>query len=454
MNITQEETGDNLALVHIQLTEEDYTEKVNSKLKDYRKKANMPGFRPGMVPMGMIKKMYGQSVLANEVNELISDGINSHIKENKLDLLGNPLPNTEKNKTFDFDNQKAFDFYFDIALSPEIDLEINDQISVPYYKIAVGNDEIEKAIKSVLNQNAEAFDEETVEKDSHVAATIHQVDADGKIVPGPGGHYEDIDFDISEIASEEKQKLFIGQQKDAKIQAIPEELFGSKEKAGVILKEAGKKEALIDSAFAFEITGIHGKKLPELNEELFKKLYPEDDLKTEDDLKDRLKKDIAAQHEIESDKQLLNDVTEKLIESTDITLPDDFLKRWLLENGEGKITKEQVEEQYESYSKTAKWQLIEAKLRKEFPDELAIDEEDIRNEVRRYFFKGNIPEEKDAGIEQIVDQVLSSPQEKERIGQTIMGNKYTRFFKEKITKEEKEVTLEQFIEMISKQNAS
>ncbi len=452
MNITQEETGDNLALVHIQLTEEDYAGKVSSKLKDYRKKANMPGFRPGMVPMGMIKKMYGQSVLANEVNELISEGINNHIKDNELKLLGNPLPNTEKSRTLDFDNQKEFDFYFDIALSPEIDLEINDQISVPYYKITVGNDEIEKAVKSLLNKNAEAFDEETVEKDSHVAVTIHQVDAEGNIVSG--GHYEDIDFDINEIASEEQQKLFIGQQKEAKIQAVPAELFGTKEKASPILKEAGKKDELLNNAFAFEISGIHGKKLPELNEEFYKKLYPEEALKTEEEFKNRLKKDIEAQHEIESDNQLLNEVTEKLIESTDITLPDEFLKRWLLENGEGKITKEQVEEQYESYSKTAKWQLIEAKLRKEFPDELAIDEEDIRDDVRRYFFKGDIPEEKDAGMEQIVDQILSSPKEKERIGQAIMGNRYIRLFKEKITKEEQEVTFEQFIEMISKQKSS
>jgi trigger factor len=449
MNITKESTGEHTALIHINIEENDYSEKVNQKLKDYRKKAQMPGFRPGMVPMGLIKKMYGQSVIVDEVNNIVSESLDGYIKENEINLLADPLPNEEKTKQIDLETQKEFDFYFDIAVQPEINIEINDKITVPYYKIKVSEKEIDNALKDILDRNADAEDLETVTEDSHIAVTIEEVDENGNVVEN--GIKKDIDFDINEIKTKKNQNLFIGKKKDDTVIAVPYELFGTKEKTAAILAEHDKKSDVLNKTYKFTITGINKKILPELNEEFFNKIYPDEEIKTVDDFKKRIKEDLASHYVNDSDKQFLNDVSEKLIEMANITLPDEFMKRWLLYRNEGKITKEQIEEQYDSYSKSTKWNLIESKLRKENPEALNIDIEDIRDEVRRYFFQGNIPEEKDPNIEKIVDQILSNKDEEERIAQMIMERKYIAFFKEKIGKDEKEVTLDKFIEIISKQ---
>ncbi len=449
MNITQEEVGENIAIIQISITEEDYTEKVNSKLKDYKKKAQMPGFRPGMVPMGLIKKMYGQSVIADEVNTIISDALNKHIIDNKIEILGNPLPNMEKTKTFDFDNQKEFDFYFDIAIAPEINVEMDENFTVPYYKISVSEDDIDNTIKNILDKHSTSEELETVKDDSHIKATIYEIDEEEKKIDK--GETLEIDFDINEIKTKKNQKLFIGKQKGAIVNEIPHQLFGTKEKAAHILHIKDKKSNLLDKMFAFEITGITKKRFPEINEELYEKIYPGAGIKTEEAFRKQVKEDIFLHYQKETDKQLLNDVTEKLIKEANINLPEDFLKRWLFESNEGKITKEQIDQQYESYSKTMQWQLIEAKLRSKFPDKLNLQEEEIKDEVRRYFNQGIIPEEKDPSIEQIVNQVLSNEKEKENIAQMLMEKKYTAFFKDKVKKDEKEVTMDEFIKIISKQ---
>jgi trigger factor len=449
MNITQESTGEYTALIHINIEENDYSEKVNQKLKDYRKKAQMPGFRPGMVPMGLIKKMYGQSVVIDEVNNLVSESLNGYIKEKNIELLADPLPNEEKTKQIDLETQKSFDFYFDIAVQPEINIEINDKIKVPYYKISVSEKEIDNAVKDILDRNADVEDMDAVTEDSHITVTLQETDENGNVLEN--GITKNIDFDINEIKTKKNQNLFIGKKKDESVIAVPYELFGTKEKTAAILAEHDKKSETLNKTYKFTITGINKKIVPELNENFFEKIYPGENIKTVEDFRNRIKKDLASHYVNDADKQFLNDVSDKLIEMANINLPDEFMKRWLLYRNEGKINEEQIESQYDSFSKSTKWNLIESKLRKENPEDLNINIEDIRNEVRRYFFQGNPPEEKDPNIEKIVDQILSNKDEEERIAQMIMERKYIAFFKEKVGKNEKEVTLDKFIEIISKQ---
>ncbi len=448
MNITQEATGDLTALVHIKLNEEDYREKVDKKLKEYKRKAQMPGFRPGMVPMGLIKKMYGKAVLADEINNLVSEALNNHIIDNKLDILGYPLPNEEKSQTLDFDRQTEFDFYFDIAFSPEVNIDLST-VKAPYYKVLADDKEVEETIEKIRKDNMKELDHEEIHEDSTVQVMIKEIDEEGNLVEE--GHVHLNEFNISDIKTKKNRKLFLGKVINDEVDVLPLELFGTKEATAKVLGLENKKDEKLEKRYRFIVEKIVKKVLPELNEEFFKKIAGEEkEIKTEDEFKAFVKEAIEKQYEKDSDRQFLNDVSKILIKESGIKLPEAFLKRWILENNRDKITQEQVDKQFDSYIESSVWDLIEKKLQEDHPDKLGTNDEEIRDEVRKYFNGGKLPEEKDPNMEAIVDQILSNREEKDRLAQSILEKKFIEFFKETVKKEIKEVTSKEFIEIISK----
>lgn len=445
MNITQEESGKLSAIVQINLKEEDYIGKVNTQLKDYRKKAKMPGFRPGMVPMGMIKKMYGKAVMADEVNKAVSEALNNYLYDNKINVLGNPLPNEEKTAFIDFDNQKDFDFFFDIGIAPEIEVNISEDIKVPYHNIRVTDEEVEKAMKDMQKRlGKEDHPEESGESDK-LSGTLRETDADGNIVEG--GHSVEASFEIEEIKLKTVKSKFVGKHKGDKIVFNPQRAFKDEKTLTTLLNfKAGNEKLNFD--YEFEITDIVRVEEVELNEELYEQVYPDDEINTEEEFKIRVQKELEVHYRKDSDKQFVSDTIDIILELVNPELPNEFLKRWLFESNKGKVTKEQLEEQYDSYSKTFKWQLIEGKLIEEFGDALKVEREDVRNKVRDYF---RVPDgaEPNPQVDGIVDQLLSNEQEYQRIYAELMDERYIAFFKEKIGKEEKEVTTEEFMKIVS-----
>ena len=208
MNISQENNGDLTAIIHINLKEEDYLDSVNKQLTDYRKKATMPGFRPGKVPMGMIKKMYGKGVLVEEVNKTVSDGLNNYILENKINVLGYPLPNTEKTTHLDFDNHKEFDFFFDIGIAPEFEIELSDSITIPYYTIKVKDEDVDKAIADVQVRFGKEENPEVAEEGDALQGTFTEVDQEGELVEE--GLTNNGFFRIDDLKLKTVSKNFIG----------------------------------------------------------------------------------------------------------------------------------------------------------------------------------------------------------------------------------------------------
>ncbi len=445
MNITQEDSGKLTALVHINLKEEDFLEKVNAQLKDYRKKAQMPGFRPGMVPMGMIKKMYGSAVMADEVNKTVSDALNNYIYDNKLNILGYPLPNEEKSAPVDFDGQKEFDFYFDLGLAPEIEVKLTDDLKVPYYKIKVTDEEIDLAIKDMQKRLGEEEHPEKAELEDTVHVKLQEADEEGNAVEE--GHQAEASFVVSDIKLKTIQKLFVGKAVGAKGVINLARAFKDDAKVKELLK-LQDDDAKLKADYEFEITDIVRIKEAELNEDFYKKVYPSDELKTEEDFKNRVREDLSGHYQHDADKQFVGDTIDEILKRVNPELPDAFLKRWLLENNKGKATAEQIEGQYDSYAKTFKWQLIESKLIEEFGDELKVSDEDVRNKVRAYFQMAG-GESTNPQVEGIVDQILGNQQERERIYGELMDERYIAFFKEKITKDEKEVTPEELVKIVS-----
>ncbi len=445
MNITQEESGKLTALVHINLKEEDYIEKVNQQLKKYRKEARMPGFRPGMVPMGMIKKMYGKAVLADEVNKTVSDALNNYLYENKINVLGNPLPNEEKTTTLDFDKQKEFDFFFDIGMAPEIEVNLDDLGKVPYYKINVSDEEVENALTDIRKRLGKEEHPEKAEPEDTLKGKFVQVDEEGNDLEN--GHVkEEASFVISDLALKTIQKKFVGKEKGARVVFNPAKAFKNDDKVKELLDVS--EEDKLKADYAFEISDIVRTIPAELNEEFYKQVYPSDDLKTEEDFRNRIRQDLASHYQMDADKQFVSDVIDAILAKVNPQLPDEFLKRWLYESNEGKATKEQIEGQYDSYAKTFKWQLIEQKLIEASGDTLKVTREDVRNKMKTYF---QIPEgqQADPQVEQLIDQLLGNEQEYQRLFGELMDQRYIAFFKEKVEKEEKEVSTDEFVKIIS-----
>ncbi len=445
MNITKEPNGDLQAVVHINITEEDYKDKVNETLKSYRKKANMPGFRPGMVPMGLIKKMYGASVMADEINKLVSEALDKYIYDNKLDLLGHPLANMEKTKQIDFAKDKEFDFYFDIAVAPDIEVDLkSEDFKTDYYKIKATDKEIDITVEDFKNKFGEEIEPEEVAEGDFIDGTLTQVDEEGN--PVEGGLVKDIYFNTKDLKLKKIIKEFIGKKVGDVVSFNIKKAFDAKRAKELLGDDATGEQLKAD--YKLEIKKIRRFIPAELNEELFEKAYPGENIKTEEEFRNRIKKDLELQYEKESDRKFVDDVVKKLTEKINFDLPVDFLKRWLFESNQGQITKEQIEQQWESFAQSLKWQVIEAKLNKLFDNVLNVSNEDVRNKVRSYFGIRDRASSNDQ-IEQIVDQVLSNPQEESRIYNDLKTEKLAKVFNENVPKEVKEVTVDEYLEMIN-----
>lgn len=449
MNISQQANGDLNAIIHIQLTESDYAPSVEKQLSDYKRKASMPGFRPGKVPMGMIKKMYEKGVLAEEINKLISDSLNNYITENKLSILGQPLPNAEKTTTIDFDTQKEFDFYFDIAFSPKFEVELSDKIEIPYYDIKVSKTELDKAINDVKIRFGTEENPEQAEITDGLQGMFSELGQDGNLVEGGVSHKGY--FRIEDVKLKSIQDKMVGSKIGDTIEFNLTKAFKDEAKVRALLHlEEGNDEKL-NETYRFAVESVIRAHEAELNEELFKKVYPNDDIKTEKDFRAKIKEEIKNHFQRDADRQFLDDSINELIKITKLELPDEFMKRWLVEINQGKINKEQIELQYDSYAKSMKWQLIEEKLHEKYGEAISVTREEIRNKVRAYFstMGGGIDNPQ---VESIIDTVLQNREEEQRIYQDLQSGKLITLFKENLKQVGKEVDQEKFFEIVSNTN--
>jgi trigger factor len=447
MNITKEEVNNLNAIIHINLKQEDYIGDVNTQLSDYRKKATMPGFRPGKVPMGMIKKMYGKSVMVDAVNKKVSEALNNYIIENKLNVLGYPLPNSEKTTTIDFDSQNDFDFYFDIGLSPEFEFEVTDKIIVPYYKIKITPKEVEKAINDVKVRFGEEEHPEKAEMTDALQGKFTELDENGEVVKE--GVQNDGYIRIEDVKLKTIQNKLVGKKVGDKVTLNLMKAFKDESKVRSLLNHQDGSDDKLEAEYEFEVASVIRVNEAELNDDLFKKVYPNDEIKDEKEFKSRIKKDLSSHYSRDTDRQFLADTINEIIKLTDLELPDEFMKRWLVESNQGKITKEQLDEQYDSYAKTFKWQLIESKLQEQFGDEIKVGEKDVRDKVKEYFKTMGGDTESNPQLEAIVDSVLQNQEEKQRIQNDLMDEKFIKVFKEHVKIQEKEVDSEKFFEIAS-----
>ncbi len=455
MKITKEENGDLTALLSLKVEESDYSDKVKKTLNQYRKSANIPGFRPGKVPFGMIKKMYGEAVTADVVSNLIGEELDKYIRDEKLDILGQPLPNNEKQQLIDFKNDTEFSFFYDIGLKPEINLELNDKIKITRYEIEVDDDTVEKYIMDIRTRFGEQSNPEKVEDGDLVMGSISQLDEEGNVMEG--GIQKDISISLEKIKLKTIKNKFIGKKKGDSVVFNVKKAFKDDVEVASLLAITREEAEKLTSDFKFEIKDISRITPAEMNEELFSKVYEHDNIKTEEELRERVRRDVEESFKAEGDRKFFSDVTKELIKITDLNLPDEFLKRWIIESNmreteDKRISPEELESQYDSYRDTLRWQLIEEYLVQQ--NELYVTQDEIRERVKEILglqaFGGDT-ENNEAILNQVTDSVMQNQEEVKRVTDQILEQKLTKLFHDKIKVTNKKISYDDFVDMVTKE---
>jgi trigger factor len=456
MNITQENKGNLAATLKIQLTKEDYNEKVEKALKDMQRKAQMPGFRPGKVPMGLVKKMYGKSVLADEVNKVLIDGIYDYIKENEINILGNPLPDHDKTAGIDWENQTDFEFHYDIGIAPVIDLELSDGISVEYYKIKIEDSMVEDTIKDITRRYGKMINPETSEKDDVLFGEFAELDGENN--PIADGLKNKSNLFIQYIKDEETRNNLIGKKSGESVDLdIVKSVENESEMAGML---GIKKEELeqYGKNFRFTIERISRIEPAELNSDLFTKVAPETTISTEEDFREYMRNQLSKQYQADADKHFRNEAIKVIVEKANLELPEEFLKRWLLETNKDndQITAEQVENEFVSFADSFKWQLIENHLIKSNNIEVKTEEvvaylkDYMRIQLKQYGQEN--PD--DEILNDFVNRIMTNKDEVKKVYDQLFDTKILELFKEKLKFEEKEVTFDEFVSIMTERYKS
>ena len=436
MNISKTDLDALNAVIKITVDRSDYETKVNTVLSDYRKNANIPGFRKGHVPMGMIKKQYQQAVIADEVNKLLRENLEKFIKEEKLDLLGNPLPKAA-DEELDW-NADQMDFEFELGLAPKFEVKLDQLKKVVRYEIDPEAKMINEQLDYIIKQYGKLVSQKNPDKDFEITAQFRNEELEIEKISS---------FKLDDFKSKKALKSLKEETINSVVNFPVKGLFKEDELLKRLLSlDDDKLKELKDSNITLEIKEINERIPAELNQELFDKLYAPGTVTSEKELKERIKEDLQKQFEPQADQKLLNDITEFLVEKTKFKLPADFLKRWMQTSGKEELTPEQAAEEYEKSEKGIRYQLIEGQIITENKLDISFEElKDfagtlVANQMRQY---GQEPDE--TQIEGIVSNVLTNPEETRRISEQLMSNKILTFFKENAPLKQKKVGFDAFV---------
>jgi len=440
MNITKENVDALNAVIKVEISAADYQDKVEKILIDYRKKADIPGFRKGQVPMGMVKKQYGKSIMIDEVNKMLQESLNNFLVEEKLDILGNPLPKMQDDFNWDADD---YSFEFELGLAPEFDVNLSAKKKITQYNIIADDELLNKEVENIQKRFGKIIPQEEV---------VEGVNITGTFVNEEKELEKKSTIELDSIKGKTNSKKFLGAKVGDVIELKSKGLFEDDHKLMGALGLSHDEIHGLDIVLNFTIEEIISTELAEINQELFDKVFGPDVVKTEEELRARIGDDAEKQFQTQADQQLLNAVTEYLVENTKFDLPAEFLKKWLAVAGEKPMTPEQATEEYEKSEKGLRYQLIEGKVLKE--NDIKLDFVELK-EFTKGFVKAQMaqygqlnPEEKE--LDDIVQRVLGNQDEAKRLQEQLVSQKLLTFYKENITFKIKEVNYEKFVKEVYK----
>ncbi len=444
MDISRKDIDQNNAVITISVAKEDYAEKVEKALRDYRKKANMPGFRPGMVPIGLIKKMYGKAVKAEEINNVVSDKLVQYIEENNLPILGQPLPSETEQPEIDFDTQESFDFHFDVGLAPEFEVEVDEKDKVPFYEIAVSDEMIDNQIKSYTSRFGKYEQVDVVEEKDMVKGLL--VELENGEVKESGISVEDAVLTPAYMKDEEQKNLFVGKGKGDKVTFNPVKAFENETEISSLLKIKKEEISGLTSDFQMEISGITRYQDGEINQELFDKVYGEGAVSSEEEFKTKIVDNIKEQLAADSEYKFNIDAREMVLNKfKDLQFPEAFLKRWLLDTNND-MTAEKVEEDYPKMVEDLIWHLAKDKIAKanEIKIELPDIEEYAKKVAKAQFAQYGMVGMGDDIIENYAKDMMKKEETVRNFIDRAAEEKVLAVLREKVKLDKKEISMEDF----------
>lgn len=447
MNITQEKLNDLNAVIKISIAPEDYTEKVEKTIKDQAKKATLPGFRKGMVPVAHIKKMYGRSILVEEINKMLSDTLNNYLSENKVEILGQPLPKVDDSKEFKWDFTDAFEFEYEIGLAPAVELSIGAADEFKAYQVKADEETLASRVKNIRKSYGKMTNPEVSADEDVLYANLAELSVDGSVFEGGINHAGSIRLD--QVTDENVKQSLIGLKKDDVVQLDLQQAFGNNEnviaKLLDITEDAAKE---LKSTFQVTVKNVNRLEEADLNQEFFDKIFGEGVVTDEAGFTAKITEEIEGMFKQDADRKLQNDIYTKLTEEIKMELPDEFLRKWLKATNE-KLTDEELAEGYDDFAKNLKWTLIENKIIKDNNIEIKYDEVFATAKERldaqfRMYSPAPMPDDQ---LTQYTTTFLQERDNANRIFEEVKALKVFNHIKSVATINEEEIAYNKFIEM-------
>ena len=441
MKIDLNKKSSELSVIRIEISQKDYQDKVQNILNDYRKKANIPGFRKGFVPMGMIKKQYELPVKVDEINKLVQNELSKYITENKLSIIGSPIPS--ENDDINWKDEKI-DLNFDIATKPTFKISFKQKKPIIYYSITADKSMVENQVEAYRNQYGKLITVKEIKDDTNIIGVFRSDKLD---------HTKEANLKSNQISKSIFKKYFLNAKVGDNIELNPSKIFKNEDDLSKISGLEKDKLSEID-IIGFKINELNKNEKAKADKDFFKKVYPKETPTNITDFKSKIKEDIEKQFTNQSDQKFLNDVTDSFIKNIKISLPKDFLKRLMKLNSKDEISDEDLEKEYLNSENGIKYQLIEEKLIIE--NDIKINSESIKEFATKMIknqmaaYGQNNPDDKE--LNSILTRILSNQDEVKRISNQIISEKLLVIYKEKVNIKNKSVSYEEYIEIAYKKN--
>jgi len=446
MNIVRKDIDSCNAILTLTIEKQDYSENVEKSLKEYRRKVQMPGFRPGNTPIGLVKKLYGKTVLVEEVNKLLSDSIYNYIKDNKIDILGEPLSNETEQKPLDFDNDETFEFVFDLGLSPQMDIDLTKRNKIPYYKITVSEEMVDNQIKIHSSRLGKYVSSEKTDENTLIKGDMTEITETSeplKVV--------DAIINPKYVKDAKQKKLFINKKVGAVIKFNPVAAMTNEYEVSSLLNIAKDKVKDYDHDFEYVIKEIINHQGAELNQDFFDKVLGKGEVKTIEEFKEKIKEGVENSYIADSEYKFGIDVRNFLIKKNEkVEFPVEFIKRWLKTSNE-KMTDEDLEKDFDKMLEFFKWEIIKRCFAEKY--EIKIDEKEIieaaRQDVMIHFAQYGINNVQENVLSQYIDESLKQKGAYEKFYDKAIEQEVLDKVKNSVTLTEKEISLDEFHKMFA-----
>ena len=444
MSIIEEKINKSTGLLKISVKIKDYKDKVAESIKGYRKKVSLPGFRSGMVPVSLIKKKYGLSIKIDEINKLLSEKVNKYLKENNPSIMGYPLP---KKTDIDWGKEDDYVFEYELGYTPEFKITLPKKDEVISYSIKPDDKQVKDAVENLRKQHGENTFPNDIKINDILYININEIQRDGeskKLLSHSSSLLVD-DLLVSGL----KNKL-LKLKKDDELKVNIKEVFTNQSELSSFLNIKKEEIEKINDEFVFKIDSIKRVSPAKLNEDFFKKSFPEEKIKNQKEFNESIEKKFSEMYEKQSENKYFNDVVDLVIDSSKIDLPDDFLKRWIVANSEGKKNIDEVEKEYTHYQKSFCWELIKDKVINE--QKIDLNEETIFSKAKEIFKLQLLQygmKKDDIELESMTKNLMQNQDEKRKIVEQIITEEMIKYFKENIKAKNKEISIDEFSKLVS-----